>query len=140
MPTELDALADFDCIILGDPNPEQLNLAERQRLARYVRDNGGTLVIVAGKHSMPIRFPENDPANPAGEDPLQALLPITDARVVESKVGFPIALTDDGQDNPLFQLDEGKGGTSTWNELPPHYWGVVGRKKPAATTLGLLPR
>jgi hypothetical protein len=139
MPTEPDALADFDCIILGDPNPEQLNLAERQRLARYVRDNGGTLVIVAGKHFMPIRFPENDPANPAGEDPLQALLPITDARVVESKVGFPIALTDDGQDNPLFQLDEGKGGTSTWNELPPHYWGVVGRKKPAATTLAFYP-
>src|SRR5262249_55159339 len=53
-----DALASYQCVILGDVDPERLTLAERQKLEKYVADSGGTLVILAGKRSMPLGFPE----------------------------------------------------------------------------------
>src|SRR5262249_15797667 len=46
LPAEPDALAEFDCIILGDVSPTQLPLPERVRLEKYVADRGGTLVLV----------------------------------------------------------------------------------------------
>lgn len=150
MPAEPEALADFDCIILGDARPEQLPMAERQRLARFVRETGGTLVIVAGKQAMPVLFPKTDPEHPENSDPLAELLPITEPRVVQSRAGFPMTLTTEGKDNPLLQMDDNKNEDgspaprdpakkSLWQELPPHYWAVVGKKKPAATTLAFYP-
>ena len=49
LPAGPDALADYDCIILGDVSPGQLPLADRQRLEKYVAERGGTLIIEAGK-------------------------------------------------------------------------------------------
>ena len=49
LPQGPDALADFDCIVLGDTTAAQLPLADRVRLEKYVADRGGTLVLVAGK-------------------------------------------------------------------------------------------
>jgi hypothetical protein len=58
LPTEPDALAAYDCIMLGDVSPAQLPLRERHRLERYVADRGGTLVITAGKRFMPLAYAE----------------------------------------------------------------------------------
>jgi hypothetical protein len=154
MPAEPDALADYDCIILGDANERQLPLVERQRLAKYVKDVGGTLVIVAGKRSMPLVFPKVDPKTQE-IDPLAAMLPIEEPRVVQSRNGFPVTLTEEGKENALLQLDDKPADdnvvpkppaegttpsrTNVWAQLPPHYWAVVGRKKPAATTLAYYP-
>ncbi len=152
MPTEPAALADYDCIILGDPTPDQLTLPYRQRLADYVQ-HGGTLVMVAGKKAMPMLYPQLTAENLGNPDPLAVLLPIVKPRIVQSRAGFPVTLTDEGRDNPLLQLDEkdpGENGvpdllpaalrrTTIWNQLPPHYWAVVGQKKPAATTLAFYP-
>lgn len=152
LPADPNALADYDTVIVGDVSPAQLPLERRRQLARYVRDCGGTLVIVAGKRFMPMRFPESDPNNPGATDPLFELLPITDPSIVLSRTGFPVTLTEEGKDNPLLQLDDpGEPRTlargdqaeqrkaSVWEQLPPHYWAVVGRKKPAATTLAYYP-
>ena len=66
-PAGLDALHTYDCIILGDVAPEELPPFERKQpdkpevspLEEYVAEHGGTLVIVAGKRSMPLAyFPE----------------------------------------------------------------------------------
>ncbi len=151
LPADPNALADYDTVIVGDVSPAQLPLDRRQQLARYVRDCGGTLVIVAGKRFMPLLFPEGDP-NGNTTDPLYELLPITEPRVVQSRTGFPVTLTEEGKDNPLLQLDDrsssedretGKPGdketAGVWDKLPPHYWAVVGKKKPAATTLAYYP-
>lgn len=158
LPADPNALADFDTVVLGDVSPAQFPLEQRQRLARYVRD-GGTLVVVAGKRSMPMLFPEVDPNNPLVTDPLHELLPITDPRIVQSRSGFPVTLTDEGKDNPLLQLEDrnpndplgaqggpggdllplGKSKATIWDQLPPHYWAVVGKKKPAATALAFYP-
>ncbi len=152
MPADPKALADYDTVIVGDVSPGQLTLDQRQRLASYVRDCGGTLVIVAGKRFMPLRFPEVVPDNLTQTDPLFELLPVTDLRKVDSRTGFPVTLTDEGKDNPLLQLEDREQDqilkpaqpperpkTTVWNQLPPHYWAVVGKKKPAATTLAYYP-
>src|SRR5207253_1359477 len=78
LPAGPDALAEFDCVILGDASAEQLPLAERARLEKYVSERGGTLVILAGKRFMPLAFPEGE----GGEaDPLRKLLPVESPRV-----------------------------------------------------------
>jgi hypothetical protein len=135
LPKEPDALAPYDCIILGDVSPTQLPLPERQRLEKYVGERGGTLVIIAGKRFMPLAFEGAKPQAAEETDPLLKLLPITKPHVVKPLDGFPITLTDEGQRTPLLQLGDTPEDADRWSELPPHYWGVVGRKKPAATTL-----
>lgn len=132
LPTEPDALAPYDCVVLGDVSPEQLQPAERARLEKYVGERGGLLVIVAGKRFMPLAF-SGAKRQAEQSDPLLKLLPITEPRVVAPRVGFPITLTDEGKRTPLMRLSDEPG--DHWADLPPHYWGVVGRKKPAASCL-----
>jgi hypothetical protein len=135
LPTGPDALADYDCIILGDATAEQLPLADRVRLEKYVADRGGTLVIVAGKRAMPLGYPELDPSGDGG-DPLRKLLPIEEPRVVTPEDGFPVMLTQDGKDAEFMKLDADSGKSLTrWEELPRHYWAVVGKAKPGALVL-----
>jgi hypothetical protein len=134
LPAEPDALAGYDCIVLGDVSPEQLPPEERKRLEKYVAERGGTLVVLAGKRFMPMEFASAK--QQAGEDdPIAKLLPIVEPQVVKLADGFSITLTDDGKHTPLMQLAETPEEGDVWSELPPHYWGVVGRPKPAATAL-----
>jgi hypothetical protein len=134
LPAGPDALATFDCIVLGDVGVEQLPLAERKRLEKYVAERGGTLVILAGKRFMPLAYPDNE-AN--GEtDPLRKLLPIEAPRLVAPVEGFPLALTQIGKETKFLEMDADPAkSASIWRGLPRHFWGVVGRAKPAATTL-----
>jgi hypothetical protein len=134
MPAGPDALADFDCVILGDATAAQLPLAERVRLEKYVADRGGTLVILAGKRAMPLGYPD---LGPDGEgDPLRKLLPIEEPQVVAPADGFPVTLTQDGKDAEFMKLDaDGGKSVARWAELPRHYWGVVGKAKPGAVVL-----
>jgi hypothetical protein len=130
LPAEADALAGYDCIVLGDVTADQLPPAERVRLEKFVADRGGTLVIVAGKRAMPSAFADND------QDPLAKLLPIETPRVLASKSGFRVTLTHDGKQTPFLQLDSApEQSESRWRQLPSHYWGVVGRAKPGAAVL-----
>lgn len=133
LPSEPDALAAYDCIILGDVTPDQLPLEDRVRLEKYVADRGGTLVIVAGKRAMPQGFPVGPGA--AGE-PLRKLLPIEDPRPVDPVQGFPIVLTPEGQLASFLQMDSAPDRSAQrWSEFPRHFWGVVGRTKPGAVAL-----
>ncbi len=134
LPEGRDALADYQCVILGDVSPAQLPLAERQRLERYVADSGGTLVILAGKRSMPLAYPEADAGGDS--DPLRKLLPIESPHVVAPEEGFPLTLTQAGRETSFLELDADTGRSAErWAAMPPHYWGVVGRAKPGATPL-----
>jgi hypothetical protein len=135
LPPGPDGLMGYQCIILGDVSPEQLPPPDRQRLEAFVAKHGGTLVIVAGKRSMPLAYP--GPAENGKEtDPLLKLLPIETPRVVDPEQGFSVTLTREGKSTPFMQMEpEGTESLQRWAEFPPHYWGVVGRAKPAATTL-----
>jgi hypothetical protein len=150
-PTDPDALASYDCIVLGDVSPAQLPASERARLEKYVSDRGGTLVILAGKRFMPLGFtdprapakplpngrgPENGASDKEETDPLLRLLPIQQPRVVTPTKGFPITFTAQGRLSKFLEMDSSaEQNAKTWAELPHHYWGVIGKVKPGATSL-----
>jgi hypothetical protein len=134
LPAGPDALSEYDCIILGDVAAEDLPLAERVRLEKYVSDRGGTLVILAGKRSMPLGYPELGPNGEA--DPLRKLLPVEGPRVVAPQEGFPVALTQAGREARFMDMDPDPGKSeAVWVGLQRHHWGVVGQAKPGATAL-----
>jgi hypothetical protein len=136
LPEGPDALAGYDCVIVGDVTPEQLPPAERLRLEKYVGDRGGTLVLLAGKRSLPLAFVNPQGGGEAEQDPLLKLLPIEQPRVVAPVQGFPVTLTEEGRLSSFLQMDPvADESLNRWAELPPHYWGVVGKAKPGAVTL-----
>jgi hypothetical protein len=146
LPSDPDALAPYDCIVLGDVSPTQLPLAERARLEKYVADRGGTLVILAGKRSMPLAYQEfgavapTRPDDPESGDPLIRLLPVVQPQAVSFPKGFPVTLTQEGKLASFLQMDPmPHKNLERWAELPRHFWGMVGRAKPGAIPLAYLP-
>jgi hypothetical protein len=136
LPTEPDALAAYDCIILGDVAPTQLPPAERVRLESYVADRGGTLVMLAGKRYMPLAYTDSVPNGPASEEPLLKLLPVEDPRGLSLPKGFSVTLAHEGKLTPFLQMEPSPSDNEArWADFPPHYWGVIGRAKPGATAL-----
>lgn len=134
LPPGVEGLSKFDCIVLGDVGVDQLPLAERQRLEKYVGERGGTLVILAGKRFMPLAYSQNE-AN-SGSDPLRKLLPIESPHIVAPIEGFPVTRTHAGEETKFLELDaDPVKSAAIWRELPRHYWAIVGKAKPAATTL-----
>jgi hypothetical protein len=137
LPAGDDALADYDCIVLGDVSPAQLPPADRVRLEKYVGERGGALVVVAGKRSMPLAFPEAEAAGEA--DPLRKLLPVEAPRVVRPADGFPTSLTAEGRETKFMEMDDDPAkNQERWAGFPLAYWGVVGKAKPAASTLAFV--
>jgi hypothetical protein len=140
-PTDPDALAGYDCIVLGDVTPAQLPLAERARLEKYVSDRGGTLIILAGKRSMPMAFRDLapvtlKPGDKEQSDPLAKLLPIEDPRTVKPVEGFPLTFTHQGRLTKFLEMDPAPDLNSRiWAQLPRHYWGAIGKAKPGAQVL-----
>jgi hypothetical protein len=129
------ALANYQCIILGDVSPDNLPLAMRQELENYVADSAGTLILVAGKRSMPMAYPE---VMPNGEsDPLRRLLPIESPRKLAPEAGFPLSLTQAARETRYMELDNEREDNDTlWAGVPrPWAWAIAGKAKPGATTL-----
>jgi hypothetical protein len=136
LPTEPDALASYDCIILGDVIPEDLPPADRVRLENYVAERGGTLVVLAGKQAMPLAYTSG-----GADDPLVKLLPIEQPRSVpvDADRGFAVTLTPEGTLSPFLQMEpERSKSEERWRSLPHHFWGVIGKAKPGAAVLGCL--
>jgi hypothetical protein len=130
-----DALAGYQCIILGDVEAERLPLAERERLEKYVADAGGTLIVLAGKRWMPLAFPE---VGPGGEpDPLRRLLPIESPHELAPEDGFALTLALGARDLKFMELDPDRDeNEALWAGRPrPWAWAVAGKAKPGATVL-----
>ncbi|MBY0523248.1 MAG: hypothetical protein K2R98_07610 [Gemmataceae bacterium] len=141
LPVEPEALAGYDCIVLGDVSPAQLPLSDRVRLEKYVADRGGTLVMLAGKRYMPMAYAKD--YNPASEqmDPLLKLLPIVNERPFDAHDGFQVTLTDEGKRVPFLQMEATPDKSrERWAALPPHFWAVIGEAKPGAVALASFTR
>ena len=133
LPEGEDALMNYDCIILGDVSPEQLPMIERERIEKYVSERGGTLVMLAGKRSMPLEFFKDG-------DPLAKLLPIQNPHSVNVKQGFQVTLTAEGKQTNFLRLKAESGeNQELWSELPVHYWAIVGKAKEGAVSLAYCP-
>lgn len=122
-----DPLLDYDCIILGDVSPEHVPLADRKRLEKFVSERGGTLILAAGKRHLPLAFKEPG-------DPIAKMLPIIEPRELKTVLGFSLKTTTEGKLRPFLRLDP-ESPANNWPGLPNHYWGVVGKRRPAASIL-----
>ena len=131
---DYDPLSAYDCILLGDVSPEQLPMADRQRLERFVAERGGTLILLAGKRHLPLAYTK---VSQAANDPLVKMLPITEPREWIKETGFTLRVSGEGKLRPFLQL-EPNSPSNAWPELPKHFWGIVGKRKPAASVL-LMP-
>jgi hypothetical protein len=132
LPADAEALAKYDCIILGDVTPEQMPAEDRLRLERFVAERGGTLVVLAGKRAMPAAFLS---ATPAG-DPIRKLLPIEAANPLQLSTGFPLTLTAEGGLATFLRMEPTpEESERRWATLPRHFWGMVGKVKPGAAVL-----
>jgi hypothetical protein len=132
---EKSPFAEPDLLILGDVSETELTEKGWKLIERFVSEGGGTLVLIAGKEHMPLghRSPT-----------LQALLPVTDLRPLNvtgaqgerspSERGFHLALTPEGEREPMFQFeDDPKENEHAWAGLPGHTWGLLGEAKKGAT-------
>jgi hypothetical protein len=128
LPEGENALADFDCVILGDVSPEQLTVKDRERLEKYVADAGGSLIVMAGPRQVPLGLAENDP--------LRKLLPMRNSHAFAPPDGFVPELTLSGKRLWFLRLgDTDEQNRKTWGGFPPHQWAAVGEAKEGAEVL-----
>jgi hypothetical protein len=143
VPMDLEALtespfAPFDVVILGDVGPNQMPPGGWELLDRFVREDGGTLVIQGGRRHMPLGYTD--------APLLQALLPVKDLRSINLtgrseegpplERGFRLSLTPDGREETFLKFsDDIEEDTRIREQLPGHTWGLVGEAKGEATVL-----
>jgi hypothetical protein len=118
----------YSVIILGDLTPSQLTPAAEQQLESFVADNGGTLIVIAGRRGMPAAWRNQRLAD------LLPVVPATEA--VEGKE-LHLQLSPAGREHPITHLvPDPVANERLWTELPPFYWQwPAASTKPAATAL-----
>ncbi len=134
LPDDLEILTSYDCIVLGDVEASQLNLSQREAIEKYVGEAGGTLVLSAGKRSMPLQIAMND------DDPLKKLLPLKNVSAFNSDDGFPLNITGEGERSWFLSMGDSAGQNRTaWDRFPLHYWAAIGELKDGAEVLAAVP-
>lgn len=93
----------FDVIILGDISPQELGNEGVQTLERFVKDRGGSLVVIAGPNHMPHAYQAT---------PLADVLPVLINRPAISTVrspdqSFQLSLTREGVSHAILQRATG---------------------------------
>ncbi|MGD9854327.1 MAG: hypothetical protein AB7U20_05185 [Planctomycetaceae bacterium] len=132
--------ADYDAIVIGDVPPAYLPERVWALLDRFVRDQGGTLVLTAGKDHFPRAYTSQT---------VRRLLPVEQPRVLEDSGpqqsgppltrGFHLLLTPEGFRQEFLQFAaDAPTNIGIWNALPGHAWGLPGRAKPEATVFAAL--
>ncbi|WP_437185594.1 hypothetical protein SH668x_002705 [Planctomicrobium sp. SH668] len=128
-------LAKYDLVLLGDVSPQNLGSHEWTMIDRYVREEGGTLVLTAGKRFFPAAYRGTL---------IDGLLPIENFREIRANDavqtgspttrGFRLAITPEGNQLPIFQLDaDPSTSKKIWASLPGHLWGIVGEARAGAS-------
>lgn len=135
-----EELRKYDVIILGDVDPHQLPRAEAvfESLAKYVKEQGGGLIMVAGEQANPLAYRDTALVDvmPVICDGLPPAAPADGF-----KDAFRPKLTPAGQGHPLFRYStEEAENAEVWSRLPPLYWYASGyRRKLSAEVLAVHP-
>lgn len=131
LPESEDEWMKFDVVLLGDVMPESLPVEEQETLQRFVVEQGGTLVVVAGPHAMPDAFRHSPVAD------LLPLVPPPQGGEAVTPEAYRIALTPEGERSVITRLDpDPETNEDLWAELPDIYWRQpVSGVRPGATVL-----
>jgi uncharacterized membrane protein len=134
-PTSPEELNQYDAIVLGDVSPLDFQGAQLENLAKFVLEQAGGLVLIAGARSMPFRWRGT---------PLEPLIPVD---LKEARPGpkltepFRLELTPEGASLPAFRFGPSEAeNRAIWQSLAGHYWYLEApRVQPAAIVLATHP-
>ncbi len=132
-PISPEELNQFDALVLGDVSPLYFQPAQIENMAKFVLEQAGGLVLIAGRNYMPVRWRDT---------PLDPLIPfvLDEVSVMPGQRDpFRLKLTAEGMSLPLFRFGRTEQeNRSIWAALPGHYWYCRGPKlKPGAIALAV---
>ncbi len=137
-PVTVDEWDQYDVVILGDVAAEHLPVASQESLVEYLRERGGTLVLIAGHESMPQAFERQ---------PLHEILPVQPLPPGLPPVHeFSFYVTERGRDHNALMIAENAEATRlAWDfvnrNAPLHSLSNYRLPLPTARTLiGAVPR
>jgi hypothetical protein len=133
-PTTVDEWDQYDVVMLGDLTTEHLPVESQNALITYLRERGGTVIIIAGKESMPQAF---------ADLPLAGVLPVTrldDNAASMGSSGLSFFVTEAGRNHSALMIADTEEATQTaWNFVnqfaPLHDVSPWRLPRPSATTL-----
>lgn len=133
-PTTVEQWAHYDVVLLGDVSSEQLPETAQQSLVEFVRQRGGTLVMIAGQESMPQAYKDQ---------PLESILPVDENQDSEWDLpdeGFALQVTEAGRRHHALMITDTESSTQiAWdfiNRNSPFYWiSAYHRAKPTTHVL-----
>jgi hypothetical protein len=125
----------YDIVVIGDVDPKDMTQETWTQLDRYVREEAGTVILMAGRTHFPLAY--NSPV-------IDELLPITKLRQIEpndaaqkrgpQERGLHLTLTPDGERQTMLQFHtDPNENRKIWDQLPGHPWAIVGEAKPGAS-------
>jgi len=110
LPTTTDDWDHYDVVILGDLSTQNLSVASQESLVAFVRERGGTVVLIAGDEAMPQGYVNQ---------PLEEILPVTkveSASAADSSEGYAFHVTEDGwQHHALMIADTQNATRMAWD-------------------------
>ncbi len=123
-----------DLVILGDLDGQQAPAELWAEIEKFVSEQGGTLVLIAGRHNSLL-----SEAHPV----VSKLLPVRTPRVLAPTMtgteaaglqGWTWQLTPDGERQTFLQFAaDAETNRAIWSVLPGATWAMVGEPKPGAT-------
>lgn len=106
-PETVDGWDQYDVVLLGDLPPEHLPATAQESLIDYLKNRGGTLVMMAGNESMPQAYQNQ---------PLEQILPVS--RISESVAtaaaneGYAFHVTEEGRNHNALMIGETEESTN----------------------------
>ena len=137
LPSDAEAWAKFDAVVVGDVSRDLLPERVQAQLARAVEDEGVGLLVQAGFASMPHAFMDE-------ASPLARLLPVRVAAAdasggIDAPAFAPLrmSVTSQGSIHPALRLYPGaERNRAVWSQMPTFFWAAdVTAAKPAATVV-----
>jgi hypothetical protein len=131
-PRTMDGWRKYRVIILGDVSPDELTVTQQEMLRKYVSEEGGNLVVIAGQTAMPAAFQDQ---------PLFGMIPaVTSSEPPNPTQPFSLSVTGEGSSSVPTQLDDDPlASERIWREmstkLPIYNLSSVAKPKPTAHVL-----
>jgi len=137
-PVTVEEWDQYDVVLLGDVPTDHLPVAAQESLIEYLKVRGGTLVMIAGRESMPHQYVNH---------PLLDIVPVQPVdSSVQNSDQYAFRVTEDGQDHLALMIGETEEATRTaWDFVnrfsPLHAVSDWRQPRPSARTLiSAIPR
>ncbi len=131
-PRDMAGWRKYRVIILGDVSPSELSPAQQEMLRKYVAEEGGNLIVIAGQTAMPAAF---------ADQPLGAMIPATATGEPNNpNRPFNLVVTAEGSSSVPTQLDDDPlASDRIWRQmsskLPIYNLSPFSKPKPTAHVL-----